>query len=101
MSTQTHQTLSTNQNPAGYLPQGFGLLKAFDVFVLTSIKEAFGRVLLEAMIAKVPIIATKTNGIPEVVGDAGILIDPMDPAQLAEKMLACYQSSKNELEEWA
>ncbi len=85
----------------GYVPQGFGLLKAFDVFVLTSIKEAFGRVLLEAMIAKVPIIATKTNGIPEVVGDAGVLIEPMDPTQLAEKMLACYRSSENELEEWA
>ena len=93
--------LENNVILTGYLPQGFGLMKAFDVFVLTSIKEAFGRVLLEAMIARVPIIATKTNGIPEVVGDAGILIDPMDPVQLAEKMLACYRSSKNELEQWA
>lgn len=85
----------------GYLHLGFRLMKAFDVFVLTSIKEAFGRVLLEAMIAKVPIIATKTNGIPEVVGNAGILIDAKQPEQLAEKMLDYYLLSKSELEKWA
>ncbi len=84
----------------GYIPQGFCLLKAFDVFMLTSVKEAFGRVLLESMIAKVPIIATRTNGIPEVVGDAGILIDPRDSEQLATMMLAFYQLPKDELEEW-
>jgi hypothetical protein len=85
----------------GYIHQGFCLMKAFDVFVLTSIKEAFGRVLLEAMIAEVPIIATKTNGIPEVVGDAGILIDAKDPAQLAAKMLGFYQMSPTELATWS
>jgi len=85
----------------GYIQQGFCLLKAFDVFVLTSIKEAFGRVLLEAMVAKVPVIATRINGIPEVVGDAGILIDPQNPVQLANKMLAFYNMSKAELKQWA
>lgn len=85
----------------GYVQQGFCLLKALDVFVLTSIKEAFGRVLLEAMVAKVPIIATKTNGIPEVVGDAGIITDPQNPTQLAEKMLAFYNMPTAEREKWA
>ncbi|MCC2666444.1 MAG: epsD [Gammaproteobacteria bacterium] len=84
----------------GYIDQGFGLLKAFDVFILTSVKEAFGRVLLEAMIAKVPIIATKTHGIPEVVGDAGILIDAKNPHQLGNKMLAFYHASEAELTKW-
>lgn len=85
----------------GFIPQGFRLLKAFDVFVLTSIKEAFGRVLLEAMIARVPIIATKTNGIPEVVGDAGVIIEPKNSVQLGDKMLAFYHLTKHELETWA
>ncbi len=84
----------------GYIDQGFGLLKAFDVFILTSVKEAFGRVLLEAMIAKVPIIATKTHGIPEVVGDSGILIDARNPHQLGDKMLAFYHASETELTKW-
>ncbi len=85
----------------GYIDQGFRLLKAFDVFVLTSVKEAFGRVLLEAMLAKVPVIATKTNGIPEVVGNAGALIDAQDPAQLAKKMLAFYRMPNTEKTGWA
>lgn len=85
----------------GYVQQGFCLLKAFDVFVLTSIKEAFGRVLLEAMVANVPIIATRTNGIPEVVGNAGILIEPQNPTQLAEALLAFYNLPKTELRQWA
>jgi glycosyltransferase involved in cell wall biosynthesis len=84
----------------GFIPQGFCLLKAFDVFVLTSIKEAFGRVLLEAMLAKIPIIATKVNGIPEVMGNTGSLIDAANPAQLAEKMLAYYQMPPTEIYQW-
>ncbi|MCD6038640.1 MAG: pglJ [Gammaproteobacteria bacterium] len=85
----------------GYIHQGFTLLKALDVFVLTSIKEAFGRVLLEAMLANVPVIATKINGIPEVIGDAGILIDAMNPPQLGEKMQMFYHLPQMELKKWA
>jgi len=85
----------------GFIPQGFRLLKAFDVFVLTSIQEAFGRVLLESMVARVPIIAARTNGIPEVVGDAGTLIEPGDSVALSEKMLAFYGMSDKELRQWA
>jgi len=84
----------------GYIHQGFSLLKAFDIFILTSIKEAFGRVLLEAMIAKIPIIATRTHGIPEVVGDAGILINAANPTELADAMLTFYQTPKDQLEQW-
>jgi glycosyltransferase involved in cell wall biosynthesis len=53
----------------GFLENAPNLLKALDVFVLTSTREAFGRVLIESMVSKVPIIATKTNGIPEVLGN--------------------------------
>lgn len=85
----------------GFIPQGFRLLKAFDVFVLTSIKEAFGRVLLESMIARVPIIASRTNGIPEVVGDAGQIVEPRNKVELAEKMLGYCHSTQDQLKAWA
>jgi len=78
----------------GFLADGYRLMKAFDVYISSSIQEAFGRVLLEAMLAKLPIIATRVNGVPEVVGDCGILIDPANPEVLSEKMLTLYQSSK-------
>lgn len=70
----------------GFLPQAVRFMRAFDCFVLTSTQEAFGRVLLEAMVARLPIIATQVNGIPEVVGDSGILVPPKHPQILAKSM---------------
>lgn len=70
----------------GFLPAAYRYMYAFDCLVLSSIQEAFGRVLIEAMIANVPVIATRVNGIPEVMGNTGILIDPRNAMQLAEAM---------------
>lgn len=80
----------------GFLPNAFTLLRALDVFVLSSVKEAFGRVLLEAMVAKCPIMATKTDGIPEVLGDVGMLVEKQNPLQLANAMLKFYHMSAEE-----
>ncbi|EKD70280.1 MAG: hypothetical protein ACD_46C00580G0001 [uncultured bacterium] len=74
----------------GFIPNAFRYMKAFDCFVLSSIQEAFGRVLIEAMIAKLPIIATRVNGIPEVVGDVGILIPAKDVNSFAAAMKENY-----------
>lgn len=83
----------------GFVPEGFRFIKAFDIFVLSSIQEAFGRVLLEAMIAKVPIIATAVNGIPEVIGQTGTLVEAGNTKQLAEAMLNSYQTLASVLSE--
>lgn len=80
----------------GFLPNAFALLQALDVFVLSSVKEAFGRVLLEAMVAKCPIIATNTDGIPEVLGDVGIIVEKQNPRELANAMLKFYRMSAEE-----
>jgi len=56
------------------------------LFVYPSFYEGFGLPVLEAMACGVPTITSKTSSIPEVAGDAAILIDPNDPAQLAEKI---------------
>jgi glycosyltransferase involved in cell wall biosynthesis len=60
------------------------LLKAIDVFVLASKFEPFGVALLEAKAAALPIVATRVNEIPEIVGDeeSGLLAPPEDPAAL-------------------
>jgi glycosyltransferase involved in cell wall biosynthesis len=67
----------------GFLPNGFRYMPAFDCFALSSTQEAFGRVLIEAMIAKLPIVATRVHGIPEVLGDIGVMIQPRDVHNLA------------------
>ncbi|MEI7512358.1 MAG: glycosyltransferase [Candidatus Uhrbacteria bacterium] len=48
------------------------------VLLLPSLHEGFGRTALEAMSAGVPVIASSRGAIPEVVGDAGMLLDPTD-----------------------
>ncbi|MES2217654.1 MAG: glycosyltransferase [Pseudomonadota bacterium] len=90
----THSVIFT-----GFVEDGFRFMKAFDALVLCSIEEAFGRVLLEAMIARIPIIATRADGIPEVVGDTGYLIEPSNPMQLASAMQKIYFATQTELAE--
>lgn len=85
---------------AGFVTDGFRYMQAFDVYVSSSIQEAFGRVLLEAMIANVPIIATRVNGMPEVLGSTGIIVEPSCPEQLAAAMLQAYQKSRAERINW-
>lgn len=80
----------------GFLSDGFRYMKAFDGFVLSSIQEAFGRVLLEAMIAKLPIIATRVNGIPEVVDEGGMLVEPKNINAMAAAMQKLYELSQQE-----
>lgn len=67
----------------GFKPQAVTLLKAFDVFVLSSRREGFPYVLLEAMQAGLPIIATRVGGNAEALEKAGIIVDPEDPQALA------------------
>jgi glycosyltransferase involved in cell wall biosynthesis len=64
-------------------------LRACDVFVLNSSYEGLPHVLLEAMIAGLPVIATNVGGIPEVIDDQvnGLLIPPQDPKALKEALL--------------
>lgn len=52
--------------------------------VFPSRYEGFGLPVLEAMACGTPVVAARATSLPEVVGDAGILVDPADPEALAE-----------------
>ncbi len=68
-------------------------LKSIDVLVLPSIPtpawvEQFGRSLIEAMACEIPVVGSESGEIPNVIGDAGILVPPGDADALAAAMTA-------------
>jgi len=71
----------------GVIEGGARLLPAFDAFVLSSRSEGTPIVLLEAMIARVPIVASRVGGIPDVVGEGeAVLVQPGDSGALARSL---------------
>jgi glycosyltransferase involved in cell wall biosynthesis len=64
------------------------IMPLFDVFVLPSLNEGMGRVLVEAMAAGRPIVASRVGGIPDLVrhGETGLLVAPRDEVQLADSI---------------
>ena len=71
-------------------------LNAIDVFILASDSESFANVLVEASALSVPCIATAVGGIPEVIGDAGLLIPPDSDEALASAMTAMLSAAERE-----
>jgi len=60
------------------------LMALADLFVLTSAWEARALVVQEALAAGTPVVTTAVGGLPELVGDAGVLVPPGRPAVLAD-----------------
>jgi glycosyltransferase involved in cell wall biosynthesis len=65
-----------------------------DIFVLPSLYEGFGIVLLEAMASGVPVVATNVDGIKEVIidGESGILIPPKSPEAIAGAVIKIIEN---------
>jgi glycosyltransferase involved in cell wall biosynthesis len=64
-----------------------GYYSASDFFILPSLWEPFGIVLIEAMACGNPVIATKVGGIPEVVTpECGVLVEPRNPEQITKSI---------------
>ncbi|MBI4589248.1 MAG: glycosyltransferase family 4 protein [Candidatus Rokubacteria bacterium] len=69
------------------------ILALCDLFVLPSLGEHFGRVLIEAMAMAKAVVATDSGGVPEIVlhGETGLLVPPGQPKALAEAVLALLE----------
>jgi glycosyltransferase involved in cell wall biosynthesis len=69
----------------GWMAEPLRIMSEFDVLALPSLREGFGRVLLEAMTLSKPVVASRVGGVPEIVADGvtGILVPPQDVGALA------------------
>ncbi len=63
-------------------------------FVFPSLAEGFGLPPLEAMACGAPVIASDRTALPEVVGDAALLVDPRDPVALAAQIVRVLDDSQ-------
>jgi len=73
---------------AGYVPDADlpAVYSGADLFVFPSLYEGFGLPPLEAMACGTPVVCSDAGSLPEVVGDAAVMVDPKDTEALAEAM---------------
>lgn len=78
--------LAARMHCLGFQPDIQRLLPAFDAFALASRREALSIAVIEAFAARVPVVATRVGGVPEIVRheDTGLLVPTEDPSALAQ-----------------
>lgn len=78
----------------GFVDDAARFLPAFDVFLLPSVTEGLALVLLETGFAKLPAIASRVGGIPEVIENekTGLLVPPRNPDAIASAIMKLFKS---------
>lgn len=85
----------------GFVDNVASIYKTMNVCVLASVREPFGRVVIESMAAGTPVVATKSGGPEEILEDrvTGLLVEPSNPKALASacKKLICDKDLRTAL----
>ncbi len=80
----------------GYVPDANmpALIANADVLALVSLSEGFGLPAVEAMAASTAVLASNCSSLPEIVGNAGLLVDPCDTNAIADGLLRLFTDEK-------
>ena len=80
----------------GYLPEETlaVMYRLAGVFVFPSLYEGFGLPPLEAMASGTPVVTSNVSSLPEVAGDAAVLVDPYDPRAIADGIYSVLTDEK-------
>jgi glycosyltransferase involved in cell wall biosynthesis len=86
----------TGLRALGYVPEELlvGLYRGAEAFVLPSRYEGFGLTCLEAMACGTPVVAADRAALPEVCGDAALMVDPDDPAAISGAVASICDDSR-------
>lgn len=85
------QVFFTGYVPVEDLPL---FMNGAEIFVFPSLYEGFGLPVLEAMSCGTPVISSNRSSIPEIVGSAAVLIDPTDPAEIADRIVSLLRDDQ-------
>ena len=80
----------------GYRPYARNYIAFFSIFVISSLTEGLPITVLEAMQAKVPVVATRVGAIPELLqsGRGGLLVEPHNPRLLSDAISSLYHNAE-------
>ncbi len=94
MKRVTDPQISNHVRILGFVPDRdlAALYRGAFAFAYLSLYEGFGFPPLEAMACGAPVIASNTSSLPEVVGDAGILVNPTSVKEIVEALLAVLEN---------
>jgi glycosyltransferase involved in cell wall biosynthesis len=85
---------------AGFRPDVARFLHCLDIFAHPSIEEGLGTSILDAMAARLPVVATRAGGIPEIVrhGETGWLVPPASPTELAGAIISLLEDPRRRIQ---
>jgi Glycosyltransferase len=88
--------VADNMEFLGRLPatQLATLYQTCRAFVFPSTAETFGMPLVEAMACGAPVVSSSSTAMPEIVGDAALLFDPLDPGDMAQAILRVMEDEE-------
>jgi glycosyltransferase involved in cell wall biosynthesis len=99
-----HQ-LNAHYDPAKFITPGYisdedlpTLYSLSEVFVFPSLSEGFGMPIIEAMACGTAVITSKISCMPEISGDAALLVDPLSPPSIADALLTILDSPEMRIE---
>ncbi len=90
------RSLQTRVTFAGFRTDVARFLHTFDIFAHPSVEEGLGTSILDAMAARLPVVASQAGGIPEVVvhGETGWLVPPASPTELAGALITLLEDPR-------
>ena len=80
----------------GYMPniELPAIINQSKVFLYPSLRESFGIPILEAMACGVPVITSNTSSMPEIAGDAAVIVDPTNPDEIKDAIIHLINDDK-------